>query len=408
MTNSLLSYWKSIPKDIRLISWSTAIRWLGWGMFEPLSAIYLFSLLKNYGQAGFIDSLAGIVFFLIVPFAGILADRISLKKYLIIGLLFFFSSILLSISAVTQMAIFVVIANVFCGIALASDVVGRATYVRRHVEQERIATVMGFQNTFLFFGTIAGCVITFFIVPYVSFPWIFFWVVPTNLITLSIFSIYLKPDEPLKKEELAHTGYSFSEYRRVWNDASRKGSGLRLLGLLTLFFYALLAFCQVLIPIYAYTEGADLQQVILLYILAIVPQIFSSPLGKIADKWKSRLLPIGLVALSVGIVLLVFIKYYFFILGVVFLLQVVSVLLGLVIENLVTERVESTHYGRVSSVFEGLKEAGKFCGAIGLGFAMDFFGHYWVFGGLAVIGFLASMVSRKNIEKDPDIRGRNL
>ena len=364
-------------------------------MFEPLSAVFLFSILKNYGQAGFIDSLAGIVFVLIVPFAGILADKISLKKYLIIGLLFFFSSILLSISAITGMAIFVLVANVLCGIALASDVVGRATYVRRYVPQEQVGTVMGFQNTFLFLGTVAGCLITFLMVPYVSFPWIFFWVVPTNLVTLIVFSLYLKEDKPLERKELAGTEYSFSDYREVWSTVSKEGSGLRLLAILTLFFYALLAFCQILIPIYAYTTGASLQQVILLYILAILPQIFSSPLGKIADRWKSILLPMGLFVISIGVVLIAITQQYSLILGGVFVIQIISVLSGLVMENMITERTEATHYGRVSSVFEGLKEAGKFCGAIGLGFSMDFFGHYYVFGGLALVGLLASFASWK-------------
>ena len=384
MRRKLSELWHSVPKDIRLMSWATSIRWAGWDMIEPLSAVFLFSILHDYGRAAVVESMAGITFFLIVPFVGILADRMSLKKFLIIGLVFFFFGGFTSLSAATSLVIFAIVANIGCGIAIASDVVGRVTYIRRYAPEERVATVIGFQNTFLYSGTLLGACITLLIADHASFASIFFWVVPTYLVTLLLFIAFLKKDKPraVKKDEMAR--YSFREYASVWRDATSKESGLRLLAFLEFVFWALFSFCTVLIPIYAFVHGANYQEITLLYLLANLPQIFSSPFGRMADRWHRALLPIGMLAIAVMIGSFAMIHSFPFILVGVLVIETILVLLGLCVENLITSMTEPERYGRVGSVFEGLKEVGKFTGAIGLGFAVDALGTEPVFIALAI------------------------
>ncbi len=395
MFKGLRDFWNSIPREVRFMSWATAIRWAGWGMLEPLTGVFLFSLLHNYGLSAVIDSLAGIVFVLIVPMAGALADRISLKTFLVGGLFFFFFGGLWSASAATSLVIFAAIANVLCGIALASDVVGRATYIRRYVPQETVATVMGFQNTFLNIGTIAGSLVTLALIPFLPLPWIFFGVVPTNLVTLLLFARLLRTDKAAKGRSGLAKEYSPESYWEVWRGSMGRKSGLLLLAGLMFFLYALFAFCTILIPIYAYTNGAGYGEVIVLYIIAILPEIFSSPLGKLADRSPGRVLSLGLLGAAAVIAWLTLLHSYFFVLGAVLALEVIFVLLTLAVEHLVTARAEPNRYGRVSSVFEGLKEMGKFAGAIGLGFAMDGFGSVIVFPALALIAILFAVLSGK-------------
>lgn len=379
----------SFEKEVKVISFATGIRWIGWGMVEPLIPIFLFSLLNNYGMSGFIGSIGQIVFFLILPIAGILADKISLKRFLIIGLLFFLLDGFWALSAFTGMILFAVLADFFDGIAVASDVVGRATYIRRHTSQKKVASIIGFQTTIINTGWIIGALISLFAVNYISLPWIFLGIIPTNLVALYIFIRYLNNDKTdlLNKE---NKKIYFADYFQVWRDVTCWKNGLRFLAYLTIFFNAIAEFGTFLIPIYAYINGANLQQIIILGIIAMLPEILSSPLGKLADKKPVKILLLGLVTTAGLIFLLSFVNSYSLLLAIVLSLKITLVLLSLAIENLVTSRAEPTHYGRVSAVFEGLKDVGKLTGAIGLGFAIDIIGSNIVF---IIIGFISLFIA---------------
>lgn len=382
MTNSEIS--NPISKEIRIISIATAIRWIGWGMAEPLIPVFLFSLLKSYGVSGLIGSIGEIVFLIILPVAGILADRIPLKTFLVIGLVIFFFDGLWIVAAITGIVWFALVANLFDGVAVASDVVGRATYIRRHAPQERVGTVMGFQNTLINFGMVIGGCVSLMLIRFVGYPWIFFGIIPTNLIALILFVRYLKKDGAKQNNP------NKDHYWSVWKEAAQWQRDLRFLAGLTLLLYALTALATLLIPIYAYIHGANLQEIILLGIIAVLPQLFASPLGKIADVWREKLLPIGLVAIAALLVSLAFTTSYSLLLPIVFIMEIILVMLGLAVENLVTANSDPTRYGRVSSVFEGLKDVGKFIGGVGLGFALDLIGSRGTFLGVAVVVILSA------------------
>jgi predicted MFS family arabinose efflux permease len=171
-----------------------------------------------------------------------------------------------------------------------------------------------------------------------------------------------------------------------------------LLAVLTLFFYALTALATILIPIYAYIHGANLQEVIILGVIAVLPQLLSSPLGNIADAWRDRLLPLGLFIIALLIGSLAFITSYALLLPIILFIEVVLVLLGLVVENLVTAASDPAQYGRVSAVFEGLKDVGKFIGAVGFGFALDFIGSQETFLLIACIAILFIVLKPKKAQ----------
>src|SRR5581483_2568517 len=145
--------------------------------------------------------------------------------------------------AVTGMALFALMANFFDGIAVASDVAGRATYLRRYTPAQKVASVMGFQNTLIYFGTIVGACISLVLIPFVSYPWIFFGIIPTNAITLLLFVYFLPKDKRV-------SGNTKSDgYWSVWKHVAAWSRQLLLLAALTLFFYALTALATILIPI---------------------------------------------------------------------------------------------------------------------------------------------------------------
>src|SRR6266481_4211987 len=386
---------EQIPAGLRIISVATGIRWIGWGMIEPLLPVFLFSLVKSYGVSGLFDSVGQIVFLLVLPIAGIFADRISLKIFLIGGLFFFFLDGLWSVAAITSLVIFAFFANLFDGIAVASDVVGRATYIRQHAIGGRVASSMGFQNSLLNAGMLIGASISFVLIRFVSLPWIFFGVIPTNLVAIILLAYYLPDNSPPPQQRDASTEFSFTNYWGVWKHIAKSRNGLRFLAGLTLFVNMLSAFNVLLIPIYAYIHGANLQEIILLGGIGIVPYLFSSPLGKIADRWGLKIFPLGLLAASVIIAALSLPAAYSFLLAAVLMLQTILVLLGLVLENFVTARSEPEHFGRISAVVEGLKDIGGFMGAIGLGFAVDYLGVRIVFLPLSICAVGASILFYK-------------
>ncbi|HEV7449025.1 MAG TPA: MFS transporter [Candidatus Paceibacterota bacterium] len=387
----------SIPKEIRLISLATSIRWIGWGMAEPLIPVFLFILLGEYGLSGLIGSAGEVVFLLILPLAGILADRIPLKTFLVAGVVIFFFDGLWSIAALGSLVLLVFIAEIFDGIAVASDVVDRATYIRRYARREVVASVIGWQTTLINVGWMVGACLSWILAPYVSFVWIFFGIVPANLVALYMLARYLPADAPPPAR--SSNSISFAHYFDVWRDTLRLHNGLRALAMLTIIFNALSAFAVFLIPIYAYIQGATLREIILLGILAMLPDLFSSPLGKIADRFSASLLPLGLLAAAMTLAALSFVSWYPFLLLIVLGLRVILVLLGLAVENLITKLTSPYHYGRTSAVFEGLKDVGKFIGAIGLGFALDQWGGQAVFIALAAFMVVATLLATREFRK---------
>src|SRR3972149_5416719 len=134
-----------IPKGIKIITWATTIRWVGWGFFESLLPVFMFSFANSFAETGFFKSVYYIFFLIAAPLAGILADRISTKVIILLGLAVY---PLISLSyfwaGVSGMAVFIVIARALNGIGLAFDSVGRSTYFRLHSPKDKIATTIGY------------------------------------------------------------------------------------------------------------------------------------------------------------------------------------------------------------------------------------------------------------------------
>jgi predicted MFS family arabinose efflux permease len=311
--------------------------------------------------------------------------------------LFFFDGLWV-VAATTSVALFALVANLFDGVAVASDVVGRATYIRRYALPEHVASIMGFQNALINFGTVVGACISIILIRFASYPWIFLGIVPANAIALLLLSYFLPKDGVLHKD-------TKDKYWSVWKDVIGWPKGLRSLAGLTLLFYALTALATILISIYAYIHGANLQEVILLGIIVVLPQLLASPRGKLADAWRDQLFRVGLIIIALLIGSLAFVTSYLLLLPIILLAEIVLVLLGLVVETLVTAASDPAQYGRVSAVFEGLKDVGKFIGAVGLGFAFDLFGSRQTFLilAVAVISFVVLTTKPRFRHEDPRV-----
>lgn len=380
-----------MPVGARVIAVATGIRWIGWGMTEPLIPIFLFSLVGKYGTSGLIFSSGEIVFLIVLPIAGILADRYSLKPFLIGGLLFFFFDGLWVVAAFTGIASIALLADVFDGVAVASDVVGRATYLRRYTSSQRLASTIGYQTAIINSGWIVGAFISILAVRFVSLGWIFFAIIPTNLLALWVLTRYLRID-PVTRSNARTLKSSDNRYWQVWSHVLRRNDELPVLAFLMLFLNVLSGLTSFLVPIYAYTEGASLQQILVLGIIGILPETFASLFGRIADSWRGKSLPLGFAIIALSLAPLAVISFpVLFVITLV--LKMVLVVLVLAIESMITTRVSFDYYGRITAVFEGLKVLGRFLGAVGLGFALDYFGKGALFPALAIATLLVGSLT---------------
>jgi predicted MFS family arabinose efflux permease len=394
--------WCPVRGTVGVISLATGIRWIGWGMAEPLIPVFLFSLLGGYGRSAVVDGVGQLVFILILPIAGMLADKVPLRQFLIVGLVLFCFDGLWSVASATKIVALAVLANAIDGVAVASDVVGRATYIRRHAEEGTIARTMGVQNGLINLGFIIGALISIVAVRFVSLSWIFLGIVPTNCVALYL--VYRIEDDhaPILTDDGAQGRKTF-QFSGLWGETLLGDGGLGFLGCVVLFLNALAGVTTILLPIYAYRHGSSLEGVIVLGIMAVIPEMFGSFLGRFADHYHERLLAGGLLGIAACLGILAIIGYSRLLFVVVLLLRAVVVVVALVIEKSATRRTDPNRYGRISAALEGLKDVGKFGGAVVLGFGIDHFGATSMFtflaGTSALFGILVRLRTRSGANK---------
>ena len=180
---------RAIPAGVRLITFATTIRWIGWGFFEALLPIFIFSFADSYAETGLFSSVFDVMFLISLPAIGALADKVAAKTLIIIGLAMYpFIGIGYFLAGATGIAAFIVLTKALNGTAYALDSVGRSAYFMRHVPKDKIATpfwyfsskfpfetAMPFWQSYIVFPSIvtlsAKLWITMYAPPPVDFGW---------------------------------------------------------------------------------------------------------------------------------------------------------------------------------------------------------------------------------------------
>src|SRR3989339_469829 len=135
---------EKIPEGIRILTWSTSVRWFGWGLGEAFVPIFLLSFSENFSETGLLASIYNITFFLSIPFAGYLADNIKIRSMILAGLIIYiFIGLGYFLAGATGAIIFIVIARGLNGIAYSLDQVGRESYFIRHYPEDKISKIFG-------------------------------------------------------------------------------------------------------------------------------------------------------------------------------------------------------------------------------------------------------------------------
>ncbi len=382
-----MKFWdtREIPYGVRMLTWVTAIRWVGWGFAETLVPIFLYSFGHTFAEAGLLRSSYDIAFIISLPIIGMAVDRVRATTIILIGLLLYlFVGAGYLLAGVTGLAIFIVIGRLFNGVAYALDSVGRETYFRRHTPKEKIATVFGYFDTVSNFWWMVAAVAGIFLIKYFSIPVLLFLIAPAALIGFFIIWNYRKNET---KKPIGHTLAPKDENKGILKEITSWSLTLKSLVMFDFFISFAYAVVMFFLPIEVYKEGASLSLVIIMGVVSTIPMLFGWKMGKWFDLKGSKVFTLGLILFSLLLLSLSFVSGYIWKLLVSFLVTLVIELLSVGTSELVTISSNPEHFGRVDGIMRSITNIGSLTGPIILGIAMDSYGIQSSYTVLAVIIF---------------------
>ncbi len=363
-----------IPRDIKLLTWATTIRWVGWGFVESLIPIFLFSFAHSYAETGLLRSIYDIAFILAIPLVGLLIDKISARTVLIIGLCMYpFIGFSYFWAGVTGMSLFIVIGRLLNGIGYAFDNVGRSTYFRRHAPSKIISTVFGYFDTVTTFFWVVCVVSSVVLIQYFQINQLFLAIVPTSIIAI-VMVLYLKKEN--KSEDFKDGVKDVLKegvFSSLWIEIKGWHRDLRLISLANMYFGFIGIITSFIIPLDIYVQGGSLKQVILVAAAVALPSIFSIHLGKIADRWRIGSTLVGMFGMFVFLICLAFSSQYVLqmLFAFCFSLSLNQVLYAF--DGITTDSIDSKHYGKMSGLLSDVYSVGELFGPIVLGLLVDLY-----------------------------------
>lgn len=379
-----------VPPTVKTLTWATGVRWAGWGFGELLIPVMLFAFSESYAETGLLKSAWDIGYILMLPVAGVLADKMSGIVLVILALIVYpFVGVGYWIAGLTSLAIFIVIARFLNGVSWAMDSVGRETYFRHHVAKEKIPRAFGYFDTVANLCWITAAVAGIFLLRWIPVHWLLFIIAPTSVIAL-LMVMHIRHKSLVVSERSVVHAVSWRTYREILREFMKWDLRLRMLAALKVFSAIANALGSFFIPIVAYAGGQSLSSAVLIGILFSVPSLFGLPLGNVVANKKSWLIASSLILLAGGIGLLAVTDVFAWQLAVALFIGLMLELLSLTTNGVISASVPPEHFGRVASIMGTMTDLGNLATPILLGVAIDALGVSPTFTIVAVLfGMLA-------------------
>lgn len=365
-----------------MITAATAVRWFGWGFGETLMPILLYSFGHTFAQAGLLRSAFDIALILSLPIIGMAADRMRATTIILIGsFIYLFIGVSYLLAGVTGLAIYIVLGRLMNGVSYGLDSVGRETYFRRHMPANKIATVFGYFDTIANLWWMIAGIIGIFLIKYFSIPQLLFLITPTTVIGILIVWNYRRkePKKPITETRPKYKSTSILKEISNWSGTLKS---LVMFDFFISFVYAVVMF---FLPIEVYKEGTSLTLVIVMAVVSTIPILFGWSMGKWFDVKGTKVFTLGLIALALLLFSLVFTSGYIWKLVVSFLVSLVTELLSVGSNELVTVAANPEHFGRVDGIMRSITNIGAMVGPLAVGVIMDSYGIPIAYTILAVI-----------------------
>jgi MFS family permease len=379
----------NIPLGVRLISWATAIRFIGWGFAESFIPIFLLSFAHNYTDTGLLRSVFDVVFLLSLPIVSHFANRMSGKKIILSGLVIYpFIAVSYYLAGAYGLVVFVLIARVLNGVSFSLDSVGRRTYMRR-LSHKNVGELFGYYDTVSSFWWIVAGAVGLILIKFIEIHVLLLAIIPTVLVAFVIVSFV--PAERISgpvvkrgifKEVIRDYGEMFSFIRNWSLEQKYLGSLYALMGVI----FVVVTF---FIPLVTFVNGQSYTTLYLLTALSIAPYLFGVPIGYLADRAHvSSLRTVSFVAVLL-LASLPFASSIYFTYCIVFLISVCVYFVMLALERLATEHEKKLKMGSLSGAFLSIYQLTQVLAPVCIGFFIDSVSISFAIITVAVIGFVA-------------------
>ncbi|MEI8223792.1 MAG: MFS transporter [bacterium] len=384
MKEHLIKLWNSndIPIGVRVLTFATSIRWIGWGVAESLIPVFLFTFGHSYANAGILKSFYDIAFILAIPLIGVLADRMRGTTIILIGLSFYiFVGTGYYLAGLTGLVIFIIIARFMNGLGYAFDSVGRETYFRRHTPKEKLATVFGYFDSVGIFWWIVAALFGILLVKFFSIPLLLFLITPTVLIAMFIIWRFRKKE----KQEVFSDDQKRARFRDILRDFKAWDWRLKLLASFNFFISFSVSSVYFFLPIEIYTQGGGYTPVIVMGVIMSLPALLGWGLGNFFDRKGIRVFGYGLLCLAILLALLGFITGYIWQIAIAFGIGIITELLWVGSQELMTLYTKPDHFGRVDGISRSIDNAGDLIGPLLAGVVIDIWGPDVTYFGMALL-----------------------
>jgi len=288
-----------ITREVKLVSWSTAILWFGWGFGETLIPIFLYQFASGYLEAGLLKSIYEIAALLLLPIAGYFANKVSVKKFLIIAIiLYFLVSINYFLAGLMACVWFIVIARVLDGIAWPLACISRESYIFHYTAKSKIARAFGYFDTVSILGWTLSVAASFFLVAHFEIHELLLFIAPASIISL-IVVLFLPSRKPKTVRKLK---FNFKAYGAMFKELRSWPKRLRTLIISSFLISFVWGSFFFFIPIEVWQADSDLKKIILLAVFYSLPGIFATFIGKGIDVIRANR---GLLFSLLGLIIVI-------------------------------------------------------------------------------------------------------
>jgi len=388
---NLISMKNKFPFGVRLIAWATGIRWIGWGLVEPIIPIFLFTFGHSYVNAGLLKSSFDIAYLIFLPIAGALIDRKYAKIIIIAGLVAYpFIGLSYFLAGFLGVAAFIVLARILNGFAYAFDSIGRATYYMRSVENKHISSAFGHFDTVSGFIYSSALLLGLLIIPRFEFEWLALAIIPFSIIGLLIIWFWLPKKQPANSIQKYHHSFSKSFFKNIGKEIKNWNFELKLVGLFVFFLGFIKSTAGFILPIFAFTQGSSILQIVFMAVLLNIPALFGNILGRVADKNRLASVIFGLCVAAFFFFVLAINQNYIFILATILGIGLAGEIVSLSGNGITARLTRPSHYGKTNSAMDSLRQVGALSSPLLLGFLLDSFNSTLTF---AAIGIASTVIA---------------
>ncbi|HEY0010893.1 MAG TPA: MFS transporter [Candidatus Paceibacterota bacterium] len=375
---------------VRIVTWATAVRWIGWGFVEALIPIFMFSFTDSYAETGLLRSIYSVVFLLAVPFIGMLANRIRARSLILSGaFLYPFIAISYFLAGLWGAVGFIVIARVLNGLSYALDSVGRSTYLRRMSEKEHTGSSFGYMESITNFGWVLAVLASVALVGYFEVHELFLFLVPASV--LAIIILFRAPKDSIEAVQgLWHTYLSPRTYANFFQEVLLWNQDLKRLAALLFILTIASASIEYFMPIELFVDGTDIPSIILFVLIFTLPSVFGGAFGWLADRAPRRAITLAFITLGWLLIILGYVSAYWTTLFLVFVIGGLLVFLGVYIDAEMTRRGDTRKYGTLAGGTLEVGEMASLIGPIIIGILID---RYDLGVAFSVLGFIIIMLS---------------